>query len=197
MPPEKHRQDRGCGMANEPADGGAPGRIGHLGRGHSQMRDLSGREYEQHAAILEPAQGLPHGTDVGANGPAAAERIDRDRQVPQRGDPIQEKIRHDFYIRSAAQKDVRHDDAFNPAERMIADDDGRAFLGNVLQVLRFDLGPHIHLTKNVAHEPVRIAFGRYLIIQRLALPQAEQMFERTGQDGENFLAFFATRVRNQ
>jgi len=132
VPPEKNRQDRRPGMADEAADGGAPGRIGNLEAGQFQVRDLPGREHEQHAAVLEPAHGFPHGADIDARRAAAAEQFDRDGQIPQLGDAIQENVRHDFHVRPAAQENVRQNDALNPSEGMVADDYGRTLPGNVL-----------------------------------------------------------------
>ena len=156
-------------MTDDAADGGAPDRIGNLETGQPQVRNLAGREHEQHTAILEPAQGVPHGADIDAGRAAAAERVDRDGQIPQLGDAIQEKVRHDFHIRPTAEESVCHDDAFNPAERVVADDDCRAFPGDVLEILRFDDWPHIQSAQNLAHEKMGVALGPDLFIHGLCI----------------------------
>ncbi len=160
------------------------------------MGDLSRRKDEQHAAAFKPVEGLPHGADIGANRSAAVERIDRDGQIAQLGDPIQKKVRHDFHIGPAAQENVRHDDAFNSAERMVANDDGRAFLRDILQILRFDLRPDIHVTEGFVHERMPIAMRLDPIIQCRALPQAEQMFQRTCDDLQNLAVLLSHRFWN-
>jgi hypothetical protein len=151
-------------MADDAADGGTPNRICDLETGQPQVRNLPGREHEQHTAVLEPAQGFPHGADIDASRAAAAERVDRDGQIPQLGDAIQENVRHDFHIGPATQESVHHDDAFNPAERVVPDDDGRAFPGDVLQILRFDDWPHIQSAQNLAHEEMGVALGSDLFM---------------------------------
>ncbi len=183
LPSKKYRQDRRPGMTDDAADGGAPGRVGHLEAGQPHVGDLAGRENEQHAAVLEPAQGVPHGADVDADRAAAAEGVDRDGQVPQLGNTVQQTIRHDFHIRPATQENVRHDDAFNAAEGVVADDDRRTFPGDALEILRFDEGLHVQAAQDFAHEKMGVALEPYLFIQGLALLQAEQLFDRTGHGG--------------
>ena len=157
-------------------------RIGNLETGQPQVRNLAGREHEQHTAVLEPAHGFPHGADIDAGRAAAVERVDRDCQIPQLGDAIQENVRHDFHIGPATQENVRHDDALYSAERVVADDNGRAFPGMFSKPSVLTTGPHIHSAQNLAHEKLGVALGPHLFIHGVALPQAEQMFYRTGDD---------------
>ncbi len=88
--------------------------------------DLAGREDDQAAAGLEPAQGRAEPFEIGANRGFASEGIHGNQAVAQGCDAIEEVIAQNTGIRTDPLKQVAQDDAFSPAEGMIGHHDQRA-----------------------------------------------------------------------
>jgi hypothetical protein len=155
-PLEKDRQNRCLCVTYDCPHHRIPRGIGDLPLRDFHVGDFPRREYQEHAAFLHPANGLPNGPYVGPGRMSASERIDRYDELSQLGYAIEHKIGHNFHVSSHRQKEVSKHETFDAAERMICHNNNRAFFGDEVTFLTIEFRAHIQMGEHTSHEKMGI-----------------------------------------
>jgi hypothetical protein len=113
---EEHRHHGRTRAAHNAGGNRVPGRVADLPMPQLQVGHLSGGKDHQHAAGFDPIDGTADGAQVGAQGSGAIERVDREGNGAQLGDPVEQGIGHHPDIRADGQQQIGQNDAVQAAD---------------------------------------------------------------------------------
>lgn len=157
--PEKDRQHRGLGPADDPGHAGVPGRVGHQELGELEAGHLARREHGQDVAVLEPAEGLLEPGQAAALGPGRAEGVHGDELLADLGHHAEQEIGHDLHVRPHRAQQLQQGQALDHAEGVVGHHHERALSGDAPTVRRVHGPDHAQGVQGPAHE-LRALLGR-------------------------------------
>ncbi len=163
--------------------------------GDLPVRDFSGGKDAEHAAVLDPCQGLFQSAAIALDCSGAVQRVDKDAVLIEFGNVFEQEVGEHLHVGTHAGEQHCQHCAIEHAVGMIGDGDYRAFAWNALDVGIVDAQVDVHLAQE-SFENGAIARASSRRADRVrALDRAEQTCSAKPGSPAKTGALASTRLR--